>query len=192
MYEVIDIYVCFRKAQSNFLNRGYRIPKDFDAHLKKMNKRNRESLILITDYFNTKWSNIDPETYFECGFDILKSFSYVNFFDERVINLYKTKDKNRKREMTITKEEIQKSLNFSKKYMVKNGINHVKEYGRLRDGYESVPINHYLKNKVSKYFIVMLIKNGFLILNDDDRARIPYIIEQYNECVKEINEFGRR
>jgi hypothetical protein len=145
-------------------------------------------LTLITDYFNTKWSNIDPETYFDCGFNVLKSFSYVNFFDERIINLYKTKDKNKKREMTINKEEVKKSITFSKDFIAKNGIKNLKDYGRMRDGYESVPINHYLKNRISKYFLVSLIKNGFLILNDDDRARIPYITEQYNDCVKELDE----
>lgn len=191
MYQIIDVYVAFRKSQANFLNRGYRIPKDFDSHLSKMNKKNSDALKLITDYFNTKWSNIDPETYFDCGFSLLKTFSYAHFFDERVINIYKTKDKNRKREMEITKDQILKSLKFAKNYILKNGIKDIKEYARLRDGNELVCIQHYLTNKVDKYFIVMLIKQGLLILKDGDKLKIPYIVEQYRECVEKLDEFTR-
>ena len=34
-YEPVDIYYNFRKAQSESKGRGFRMPKDFDAHLEK-------------------------------------------------------------------------------------------------------------------------------------------------------------
>ena len=74
MYDTRDIYIAFRKAQSLAKNRGYRIPKDWDNHFNnKMKPTDRDNLQKITDYFNTKWQNINPQKYFEAGFDIYKT-----------------------------------------------------------------------------------------------------------------------
>jgi len=61
-----QVYYYFRKAQSETKNRGFRLPKDFETHLnKKFSKANREALILVTKYFNTKWENIDVYKYMQ-------------------------------------------------------------------------------------------------------------------------------
>ena len=59
------IYRCFRKAQGDSKNRGFRMPKDFEKHFnEKMIEVNKKPLMKITGWFLTKWRNIDPYTYF--------------------------------------------------------------------------------------------------------------------------------
>jgi len=189
MYETIDVYIAFRKAQANASNRGYRIPKDFDKHLEtKMSEKNREALILSTKYFNTKWTNINIDRFFECGFEIFKGFTYLQFFNQKVLNLYKVKDKNHKREMEVDKKELLKSFKWVKSWMAKNEINNLSNYCKLSEGNRTVIIDHYLKNKVDKYFLVTMIQKRYLRLTDADRALVPYITEQYRECVFKLQE----
>ena len=186
--EPIDIYRFFRMAQAQSKNRPWRMPKDFDNHIaKKMSSSNREALTLVTSYFNTKWSNVDSLDFFLCGFEILKTFSYKNFFDKRVMNLYIIKDKNRKREMEINKSSIKNSLTFIKEYIEKNNIKSIKQYGLIKNGNICLATDHYIKNKIDKYFFVKLIDSGVVSLTDDDRSLIPYIVEQYREILSVLN-----
>jgi hypothetical protein len=192
MYEPLDIYVAFRRAQSNILNRGFRLPKDFDKHLNsKMSKSNRDALILATGYFNTKWQNVDPALFFDCGFELFKKFTYIQFFDERVMNLYKAKDKNRKREMEVNKEKLKESSAFVQKFMTDNEMKSLKEYCRRRNGESLIVVEHYLKGHIDKYFFVYLIDKRLILLNEDDKTMIPYIIEQYRECLQKLKELRK-
>ena len=167
------------------------MPKDFESHLnRKFSKKNREALILITKYFNTKWDNIDVYKYMQCGFEILKTFSYVKFFDKRVMNLYIVKDKNLKRKMNLNKKEIIKSAKFVKKYMNDNNIFYFKDYCSVTIDNKKQIIYHYIHNKIDKFFFVWAIKIGYLYLNDTDRSQIPYIITQYREILAEIDDIN--
>jgi len=189
MYEPIDIYVAFRKAQAEASNRGFRIPKDFEKHMEtKMSTKNREALLLSTKYFNTKWNNINIDMFFECGFEIFKSFTYLQFFNQKVLNLYKVRDKNHKREMEVSKKGLLDSLKWVKQWISKNDVLDLKGYCRLRDGSRSQIVEHYLHNHIDKYFVVQMIDKGYLKLTDEDRALIPYIVEQYRECLYKLNE----
>ena len=40
-----DVYIEFRKAQAQKNNRGYRLPKNWDKHFGKMNKKNKTQSI---------------------------------------------------------------------------------------------------------------------------------------------------
>lgn len=188
MYEPLDIYAAFRKAQSEFKNRGYKLPKDFSKTLAKMTEQNKKALLKATDFFNTKWANIDPYEYFSAGFDVYKTFTYTKFFDEKVMALYKTKDKNRKRNMNVTKASLKKSSDWVKRYMKKNGIRSLKEYCRRRNGGVSLITEHYRINRVDKMFVVYLINKGVLRLTDSDRNLMPYVVEQYRECLMKLGE----
>jgi len=188
MYNIVNIYQEFRRAQAHANNRGYRMPKDFDKHFNtKMSEKSREVLSLITKFFNTKWQNIDPYGFFECGFELFKSFTYTQFFDPRVINLYVQRDKNHKREMNINKQEISYSLNFVKEFITDNNIKDINEYGKLRDGNINLAVKHYLDNKIDKYLMVYLISMGIIKLTDDDRVLIPYIVEHYRDCLVQLD-----
>ena len=194
--EPVDIYYNFRKAQSESKGRGFRMPKDFDAHLeKKFSKKNREALLLATQYFNTKWTNVNPYRYMQCGFEMFKTFSYLKFFDPRIMRLYVQKDKNIKREMNVNKKAIVESVKFIKRFMKENNIHMLRNYLQMADGHRKVIVDHYIHGSIDKYLLVWLVKTGKLVLNDDDRACMTYIVHQYREIgekLQEINGFMRK
>ena len=103
--QIQETYYLFRKAQADFNNRGFRMPKDFEAHFKKkLSLVNQKKLVKATNWFNTKWSNIDPYIYFTCGFELYKKrFSYIKFFEEKILLLYIQRDKNEKRQIRVNK-----------------------------------------------------------------------------------------
>lgn len=195
-YDPVDIYYFFRKAQADNKGRGFRMPKDFDSHINnKFTEKNREALLLATKYFNSKWINVDPYQYFECGFVLYKTFSYAMFFRSKVLRLYIERDKNKKRELNVNKKQIVESIKFIKKYMLSNEIFMLSDYLSKRDGRQKILIDHYMKNKVDKFLLVYLVKSGKLNLTDDDRAYIPYIVQQYREIAQitdEMNGFLRK
>jgi hypothetical protein len=184
-----DVYIEFRRAQAQFKNRGYRIPKDFEKHLKtKMSDKNREALEMATKFFNTKWKNINIFKYMECGFNVYKTFTYTRFFDIKIMNLYKQRDKNLKREMVICKKSLRDSLLFVIQYIRDNKIESVSRYCMMKNGYVNIVIEHYLNNYVDKYFIVWLIKQKMLKLDDENLALVPYISELYRELLVKLDE----
>ena len=186
-----NVYYFFRKAQSEKKGRGFRMPKDFESHLNnKFSKKNREALIMSTGFFSTKWENVDPYRYFQCGFELLKTFSYVNFFDPRVMRLYIQKDKNIKRESSNYKKDIVNSITFIKKHMKRNNIIMFDDYINFTHQNRRIIIKHYLDNKVSKFFIVWLMVLGRLKLSDSDIAFMPYITDQYREIRVKLDEIG--
>jgi hypothetical protein len=189
MYNVEDIYGMFRAAQGRYHNRGYRLPKDFEKHFTtRMSASNTDNLILITKYFNTKWSNLDPDLYFDYGCELYKTFSYNLFFNENILKYYIRKDKNKKREMDVSKQTILKSTKFVKSYIKKYKIQDIKQYCRLRDNNESIIIQHYVKGYIDKIFLSLMIQLRFVILDDNDRAQIPYINEHYRKCCVVLND----
>ena len=182
------IYVQFRKAQAEVNNRGYRIPKDFEKHLaKKMSDKNRNILILVTSWFLTKWQNVDPFRYFQCGFELFKTFTYKNFTDPKVLKLYIQKDKNIKRYNRLSKKNIIQSLKFVKNYMSEHGIPSFNIYCLTTDINRSLPVQHYLKNKIDKFFLVWLVRERMLRLSDDEISVMPYVVENYRDIVDKLD-----
>jgi len=187
MIETWDVYVAFRKAQANYHSRPYRLPKDWVKHFTNMSKANQEAMFLAAERFNTRWSNINMDTYFGVGFDLIgKGFTYTRFFDVRVMSLYMERDKMKKRNLSLNKVDIVNSSSFVIKYM--GGHGHLKEYARKRDNFESAPVKHYIHGKIDQYFLTWLIKEKYLILEDSDRTQIPYIIEKYRDYVATLEE----
>jgi hypothetical protein len=190
-----SIYGAFRKAQADYNNRGYRLPKDFEKHFNiKFKEVNKKSLIKITGWFLTKWQDIDPYEYFMCGFDLFKkNFTYAKFFNEKIILLYKTRDKNKKRNIQITKQALIRSALYVKKWMEKNNAS-LDEYMGTREGNQKIAVSHYLNNKIDAIFLVFLIQKGML-LTDNERGVIPYVHNKYRDIVcglGEIRDFTRK
>ena len=191
MYTELDIYIAFRKSQSEKNNRGFRIPKDWDNHFNnKMTEYNRKNLKKITKFFNTKWNQINPELYFNCGFALFKSFSYNKFFDDKVIKLYIERDKIKKRDSIIKKKDLINSYKFVRKYMIKNNIKSIYRYCIKKNGYMKIPIKHYMDNNIDKFFLVWLNRLGFLTFEDDDKIYIPYVMENYRKLYFLLPFFG--
>lgn len=181
-----ETYRAFRKAQAFHFSRGYRMPKDFEVHFEKMSEVHKRALIKATQWFATKWSNINPYEYFLCGFELYKTFSYHMFFKKNIIKLYIEKDKNGKRKVETTKQGLIKSAMFVKEWMKENGKT-FNEYMRERDGNQRVVIDHYLKNKIDSAFMVFMIRKG-MMMDDQDRSYIPYIQERYRKINFALND----
>ena len=178
--QIEQVYYQFRKAQADFNNRGFRMPKNFEEHFKKkLSAINQKKLATITNWYNTKWSNIDKYRYFTCGFELYKKrFSYVKFFEEKILVLYIQRDKNEKRQTRVTKEKLISSAKFIKKYMQDNKIQSLQEYMDTNDGNQKLAVSHYIKNEIDSSFFVFLLKKG-MRLSDTDRSFIPYISKHY-------------
>lgn len=181
-----DVYVIFRRCQAEANNRPYRIPKNWENHLNtKMSKQNKEYLEKAARCFNTIWQNIDPERYFTYGFELFgKNFTYKNFFDKRLINLYKEKDKNLKRKINLNKQAVLKSFKFIKNFI--NSDNRIILRYCTRNGHVSLPIEHYIKGKIDNFSLVWLIYRGYLKITDDERVLIPNIVSNYREILGEL------
>jgi len=101
--------------------------------------------------------------------------------------LYKTKDKNEKRQVRVTKEKLIESAKFVKQYMRDNEILSLQEYIDTNDGNQKLAVSHYLKNNIDASFFVFLIKKG-MKLSDTDRSFIPYISANYRNINVMLNE----
>ena len=169
-----DVYFAFRRASP----KPYRAPKDWDEFFnKKMNKPSREALETITSFFNTKWKNINVAKYMACGFELFPTFTYVKFFDPRIISLYITKDKIDKRECELDKRKIIESAKFVKRKIKDLNLYNLKQYGGHRVDFSSTPIDDYLQGPLDSLILFYLIYKKYLILQDHDEGRISYIME---------------
>jgi hypothetical protein len=188
MYTEFDIYATFRKIQAEQKNRPYKLPKDWNRHFQNMSKANKENLSKMKDYMNTKWKNIDLEKYFRCGFELYKNFTYAKFFDQKIINLYISRDKTEKRDNELSKRSIIFSAKFVKKYMKENNINSLKKYAWMKNGFQHICVNHYIRNQIDEYFLVYLIMKKYCILEDEEKTKIPYVIDNFRKLKHKLNK----
>lgn len=188
LYTDWDIYVAFRNAQGTANDRGYRLPKDWSAQRAKMKKTSLEYLDRTVGIFNTALSNIDIDKYMKCGFEIFKTFNYHMFLNKKVLNLYIQRDKIEKRSILVNKEKIVESVRFIKNYMkgVENrkGYNTLETYCKLREGSQKVVIGHYKKGHIDNITMVYFINNGYLVLDDDERHQVIYLINRYRDFIE--------
>lgn len=197
MYTTWDIYCLYRKVQSRVKERGYRLPKDWDSHFNnKLKDNQRENLQKLTDFFNTKWQNIDPERYFEAGFQIYKNFTYHQFFDKKVIEMYKRLDKLQKRDIEASKKSIIDNVKYVLTQIEDDDKlqmwGPLKCYSRIKDSeYISKPINDYIDNKISTVFLTWLIYERMFVISDVERAMIPYVTENYREIIAQLREMNQ-
>jgi hypothetical protein len=113
----------------------------------KLTPKNQEIINNITNYFNTKWQNINPYQYFYIGFTLFKSFNYNMFFHNDIIKTYIQKQKQLHRQ-SFNKEIFTKSLNYTKQF---------NDYLLMKDNYTYIFINDYIQNKIDKYTIIYLL-----------------------------------
>lgn len=187
-----DVYFAFRKAQSNSKNRGFRMPKDFDAFLSKMSPMNREWLQRTTICFNTKWLNIDLEQYMACGFEIWKSFTYKYMLHEKVIQLYIHKDKTRKRKIEVTHRNIETTFyniyDFLQDKPQRPGYKQLQNFCKFREGEVRTCINMYVRGKIDSVTMSYCVNKGYINLTDDERALSPYLVQKYRDMLDLLEE----
>ena len=152
-----------------------------------------EILELITKAFCTRWQNVDPDVFFDCGFRLFgKSFSYNKFYERKILLLYIENDKQRKRKDDNIKDVYEQSDFFVKEWMetkqYRKDVNLYRQYGMmLQDGMKA-PIKHYLLNKIDKYMLSWLISNKFVCLEETEKNLIPLIIENYWSFSEDVNK----
>lgn len=184
----LELYITYRKIQSEKLSKGYMIPKDFDVWFNKQKKEIKDGITNLTGFFNTKFHNINSELYIRCGFEIWKNFTYHQFTDEKVIKLYKIRDKSIKREGEAFKKSYVESIKYILKIIrckeCSNISDYFDKYSKMDNGIK--PIQDFLKNKICKYMIVYLILNEYLVIDDFDKNYLSIIKNNYGDYVKEI------
>lgn len=169
--------------------KGYRT-----KHIKstKMSDEYLRTLDILSLWFNTKWKNISVFKYFACGFEIyLKSFYFERFLDSKIIRLYIQKDKNLKRTINISKKNIIQSAKFVKKYMESSGYKTLHIYCSVRENNKCLPVIHYLQNKIDTVFLIWLIRDKNVVLNDVERPYLPYIHANYRKTVLHLEKMQR-
>ncbi len=189
MITIQYVYESYRRAQSKAFNRPYRLPKDFGLWFVNANKKTQENLEIITKYFNTKWQNINPEEYFTTGFNIWKNFSYHQFLNPKILNLYIDRDKLKKRSLMGCKADLIKG----RKYVISTyGNITFSEYCKMKDGEIHQPVSDFLNNKIGKYTLTYLIYKRYLVLEDHERSLLSIITNNYRDIVAEIEEIGEQ
>ena len=175
-----DIYINYRLAK------GYRLPKDISAAISRLSEKNQEALDIAAKYFSTKWHNIDISIFMKCGFEIIPKFSYTDIFNTKVMRYYIQRDKEKKWHTKMSKENIVNSLKFVKNYNKNNNIKNVMHYCNMYDNGKKIIVDHYMKNKVCKYFILWLYLIDYLNIDDEDMKFLPDILSHQNELVNEL------
>jgi hypothetical protein len=189
--ELEEVYITFRKVQGLYNGKPYRLPKDISKHIdEKMTKVNKDSMITLCHWFNTKWRNINLEKYFEAGFELYgNNFTYTKFFDKKIVRLYIQLDKNKKRFLEINKKGIIESF----KYVKSLNYPSLESYCNKLNGNIHLVVEDYLKDKIDKVLLAFFINYKYIrSLTDEDRQKIPYIITNWREhleLVKELTTF---
>jgi len=191
IYTNQDIYNIFRRCQGKTRNSGYRLPKNWEEHYNnKMSKENKEQLDKLTLFLNTKWNNIDPERYLSLGFELYgMRFTYRKFLDRKVLLHYIQQDKLTKREVGMVQEEIKSSVSFVKQYI--NGSSRgskLLRYCNEKDGMFGVPVKHYLNNKITKSFMIILIWYGYYTPTQEELNLMPYVNAHYREVANKFDD----
>ena len=187
-----DVYYAFRAAQARAKDRGFRMPKDWDAFLAKMTPMNREWLQRGTIAFNTRFSNIDIDRYMSCGFEIWKSFTYKNLLHEKVIQLYIHKDKTKKRQLEVSQREIETTFNTIEDFLrdkpVRPGYTQLQNFCKFREGEVRICINMYVQGKVDVMTLAYCVNRGYIKLTDDERALSPYLVQKYRDILDALED----
>jgi hypothetical protein len=193
MITEFDVYAAFRRAQANHKGTGYRLPKDWKKHSEtKMTDFNRDKLYKMMVHFNTTYSNVDMDKYMACGFQIWSGFTYKHFCDQKIMNLYMQHDKQKKRQMQASVNDVDKTFAYIATRLQslprRSGYSQLQNFCKFSDGEVKLCINTYLKGMMDTTTLVYCIYKRYINLTDDERALTPYISERYRELVENMLE----
>lgn len=193
------VYIAYQQAKARYSNRPYRIPKDFDKVWAKISEKGLYNIRFIAVAFSTRWQHIDLDKYMDTGFKLFgNGFTYVKFYDRRILTMYIDEDKQIKRKTGNIKTEMTNSFDFIDTWMKENkeyrdDITLYSQYCRMKDDGIRAPIKHYLSNNIDKHTLAWLISKKYLILQDNERGLIPLVVENYWTLSEEaINCLERR
>lgn len=170
------------------MNRGFRLPRNWELHkVEKMNAMTVSKLQQAADCFNTRYQNVDMNKYMAVGFELYTGFSYHLLLDEKVIEMYKRKEKVRMRDLTINKEKVVESCKYIKQYMrdkeLINGYNKLETFCKLKDGAMHIAVSSYFKGRLDNVTMAYLMYKNYLKITDDERGMLVNISNNYRELV---------
>ena len=189
------LYLEYLKLKGTINNRPYRLPKDPDLSLEKLrqaNQSNYDRIKTLSDYFNTRWQNIDPIKYLETGFKLFPKFTYANFLNDKILKQYIQSDKIQKFHCEASKKQILKSFKFIKETIKKNSLRSVLEYCKLKDEFSLDIVNDYIKGHIDPYTLLYLLLKKYVILSIDEKEKLVDFlnnISKYRSYVKDEWEF---
>lgn len=190
MFSEEQVYKIYRQAKARKIGQPYRLPKDWKSFFSRMKEDRRTALIRITNNFNTKWSNVNPHRYFDAGFEVFgNGFHYLKFFDKKVINLYAAKDRALKRETEDIGAALQDSVNFIDELIPDGKVSKLYRYINMFDGARPRAIADYLANRIDKYFLVWMVKEGYIEIRNEQKLPLVYINESYDKYSRNIQTF---
>lgn len=178
VYSVYRAYMAAKKIARDGKCR-YCNEENFEKKFDKMQLKQKEKLVLLTKMFVTVYQNIDVNRYMELGFELWKKFTYNHFGDERLLNYYIQKDKNRKLEISTNKKLITASAKFIIRYCQDNDIKSLKEYCRKRENFKSIPVVHYIHGNIDNILMTYLIYKRYILLDEDDKQTLTFIVERF-------------
>jgi len=189
MITELDVYKSFRSVQSSIKGSGYRLPKDWVKFFtERLTVNQQQNLTRASKYFSTAWESIDMNRYFECGFELFPKFSYHMFFNDKVMQLYIRRDKIIKADIMNMKSDIINSSKFVYHYMQdKEYANLFSDYCMLSVDEQHVMIDHYMKNKVTGYFVSWMIAEGnFNVYAGGYESTLTHIVKNYRTMLKAL------
>lgn len=181
-----DVYRAWRRAKGA----PYRMPKDWEKKWNSFKPEEREYIRKMVRLLATTWQDINIDNYFSCGYEIWKGFYITQWFKPEVIQLYIQKSKNRKRIEENVKRSLTESAKFVLQYCKENCIKSLNVYARLRDDQKLLPLEHFVKDQISKWFLVFLIHKKYCFLTQADWDKIPFDQEKLREMKIELREQG--
>jgi len=191
MIDAQGVYIAYQQARARYLNRPYKVPKDWDKVWAKLSEHSSKQIELLAKAFSTRWHNVNVDKYMDCGFELYgKSFLYNKFYERKILLLYIEKDKQQKRKTVNIKASYDKSNEYVLEWMNdrphRDDISLYKQYCMMNDDGVRAPIQHYLKNKICRYMFTWLIKEKYLLLQDYEKELVPLINSQYRKIVYDV------
>ena len=172
-----DVYVAYVTARQIRKPKSSK-PLTEEKYRNRLSSKNLEIIDLLSGFFNTIYSNINPTMYMLCGFKIFKTFKYSNFLNEKILDEFIREDKRQKRNLDVTEDDIHKSFNH---------INMpLKDYCKLMDGIQKMIITDYLLNNIHGSIIVYCMFKKLISFSSLEKNYIYYIDNNFNDYLKSM------
>jgi len=129
-------------------------------------------------------ANIDPEMYFQCGFELYgKAFTYRRFFNDNIMKVYKEKQNSKIKKLQNVVKSFKRSYdNIRSSIKGTKTISPFLIYCTSEIDGQLAPVYHYNNGYICKYFITWLVYKGWLQHIDNP---IDY---EYRKILGEIKE----
>ena len=169
------VYCAYRKAKAN--GKKYRLASE-DTYRNKISTISLLEIDKCSQYFNTLYTNINLELYMVCGFKVYKGFSFQKFLDPKILEEYKLTDKRIKRNVDVSKEDIDASFKCIGMPLYK--------YCKCTLGQKKLIIDDYQFNRIHGVIVVYCIKFKLVSFMDDEEDYFYNIINQYDKWLNKM------